>query len=67
LGGVPWDITEQTLISAFRPFGNISVEWPVKDTAPSKQKGYCYAIFEHEKQVSLAEPTNLELNLIHMD
>jgi len=52
LGGVPWDITEQNLIQAFRPFGNIRIEWPGgKDAIQTVPKGYLYIIFEHEKQV----------------
>ena len=50
LGGVPWDITESNLIQAFRPYGNIRIEWPGKDSS-SIPKGYLYIIFEHEKQV----------------
>jgi len=50
LGGVPWDITETNLVQAFRPFGNIRIEWPGKDSS-SIPKGYLYVIFEHEKQV----------------
>jgi hypothetical protein len=51
LGGVPWDITESMLITAFRKFGVIRVEWPGKDQAASQPKGYVYIIFESEKQV----------------
>ena len=32
LGGVPWDITEPNLVSTFKPFGNVKVEWPGKDS-----------------------------------
>ncbi|XP_014488981.1 PREDICTED: cytoplasmic polyadenylation element-binding protein 1 isoform X1 [Dinoponera quadriceps] len=50
LGGVPWDVTEAILISTFKQFGPVRVEWPAK--APSAQpKGYAYIIFESEKQV----------------
>lgn len=50
LGGVPWDVTEAILISTFKQFGPVRVEWPTK--APSAQpKGYAYIIFESEKQV----------------
>ncbi|XP_018358755.1 PREDICTED: cytoplasmic polyadenylation element-binding protein 1 isoform X2 [Trachymyrmex cornetzi] len=50
LGGVPWDVTEAILISTFKQFGPVRVEWPVK--APSAQpKGYAYIILESEKQV----------------
>ncbi|KAJ9598380.1 hypothetical protein L9F63_010902, partial [Diploptera punctata] len=51
LGGVPWDITESMLVTAFRKFGTIRVEWPGKDQAASQPKGYVYIIFESEKQV----------------
>ena len=52
LGGVPWDITEQNLVQAFRPFGNIRIEWPGgKDAIQTVPKGYLYIIFEQEKQV----------------
>ncbi|XP_013408606.1 cytoplasmic polyadenylation element-binding protein 1 isoform X2 [Lingula anatina] len=44
LGGVPWDITETGLQSAFKPFGPIRIEWPGKD-------GYVYILFENEKAV----------------
>ncbi|XP_021953988.1 cytoplasmic polyadenylation element-binding protein 1 isoform X3 [Folsomia candida] len=53
LGGVPFDITEMALIHAFKIFGNVKIEWPGKDIAPSQPKGYLYVIFEHEKQVKL--------------
>ena len=32
LGGVPWDTTEATLLSLFQPFGNLSVDWPGKES-----------------------------------
>ena len=51
LGGVPWDITEQNLIQAFRPFGSIRVEWPGGKDMSCVPKGYLYIIFEQEKQV----------------
>ena len=38
------------MIQAFRPYGNIRIEWPGKDSS-SIPKGYLYIIFEHEKQV----------------
>ena len=50
LGGVPWAITEATLASTFKMFGNIKVEWPGKDNT-TIPKGYLYVIFENEKQV----------------
>nr|CAD7202321.1 unnamed protein product [Timema douglasi] len=51
LGGVPWDISEMSLIVAFKQFGGIHVEWPGKEQAASQPKGYVYIIFESEKQV----------------
>ncbi|KAG7213441.1 hypothetical protein KM043_002719 [Ampulex compressa] len=51
LGGVPWDITESLLISTFKQFGQIRVEWPGKVASPTQPKGYVYIIFESEKQV----------------
>jgi len=52
LGGVPWDITEATLMAAFSCFGNVRIEWPGKDSS-AVPKGYLYVIFEHEKQVRM--------------
>ncbi|XP_073980645.1 polyadenylation element binding protein orb isoform X2 [Rhodnius prolixus] len=51
LGGVPWDITEATLMQAFSKFGSIKIEWPGKDLAANQPKGYVYIIFETEKKV----------------
>ena len=55
LGGVPWDITEEALLSTFKQFGPLSVEWPGKETKHHRHppKGYVYLIFEHEKSVRL--------------
>jgi cytoplasmic polyadenylation element-binding protein len=41
----------QILVNAFKPFGNIRIEWPNKDNLATP-KGYLYIIFDHEKQVS---------------
>ena len=41
LGGVPWDVTEVSLVQAFSPFGNIRIEWPGKDQSPSPPKALC--------------------------
>ncbi|XP_073815526.1 polyadenylation element binding protein orb isoform X2 [Musca autumnalis] len=52
LGGIPWDISEQSLIQIFRPFGQIKVEWPGKEEEGTQQpRGYVYIIFESDKQV----------------
>ncbi|KAI6658553.1 Cytoplasmic polyadenylation element binding protein (CPEB) [Oopsacas minuta] len=55
LGGVPWDITEEALLSTFKQFGPLCVEWPGKETKHHRHppKGYVYLIFEHEKSVRL--------------
>ncbi|XP_062998409.1 cytoplasmic polyadenylation element-binding protein 1 [Elgaria multicarinata webbii] len=53
LGGVPWDITEAGLISTFRVFGSLRVEWPGKASKHPRcpPKGYAYLVFELEKSV----------------
>uniref|UniRef100_A0A336M2K5 CSON007073 protein n=1 Tax=Culicoides sonorensis TaxID=179676 RepID=A0A336M2K5_CULSO len=51
LGGIPWDISEQSLVQIFKQFGPIRVEWPGKEQQASQPKGYVYIIFESEKQV----------------
>ena len=52
LGGIPWDISESTLVSAFEQFGPVKVEWPGRDQSPTRAKGYAYVVFEEEQQVS---------------
>lgn len=51
LGGIPWDISEQSLMQILKPFGQIRVEWPGKEQNAAQPKGYVYVIFESEKQV----------------
>lgn len=51
LGGIPWDISEQTLMQILKPFGQIRIEWPGKEQNAAQPKGYVYVIFESEKQV----------------
>jgi len=50
LGGVPWDISEQSLVQAFSEFGDVRVEWPGRDYT-SPPKGYLYLVFEEEGDV----------------
>jgi len=50
LGGVAWDISEQTLVSQLRTFGNVRVDWPSRGITAAP-KGYLYVIFENEAQV----------------
>ena len=52
LGGVPWDVTEASLVQTFSQFGPIRIEWPGKDQSPSPPKGYVYIVFDHERNVS---------------
>ncbi|XP_065841701.1 cytoplasmic polyadenylation element-binding protein 1-like [Oscarella lobularis] len=53
LGGVPWDITESQLMTAFKIFGSMKVEWPGKDSKHQRHppKGYVYLTFESERSV----------------
>ncbi|KAK2565278.1 Cytoplasmic polyadenylation element-binding protein 1 [Acropora cervicornis] len=54
LGGVPWDITEASLVMSFKPFGSVRVEWPGKADGRHLHhppKGYVYLIFDSEKSV----------------
>ena len=50
LGGIPWDITEESLVDIFGQFGPVRVVWPGRDiTTPPK--GYLYITFESEESV----------------
>ncbi|XP_028514547.1 cytoplasmic polyadenylation element-binding protein 1 [Exaiptasia diaphana] len=54
LGGVPWDITEASLLLSFKTFGNVKIEWPGKADGRHLHhppKGYVYLIFDSEKSV----------------
>uniref|UniRef100_A0A8C1ITG0 Cytoplasmic polyadenylation element binding protein 1a n=1 Tax=Cyprinus carpio TaxID=7962 RepID=A0A8C1ITG0_CYPCA len=53
LGGVPWDITEASLLSTFSVFGPLKVEWPGKDGKHPRcpPQGYVYLLFDWEKSV----------------
>lgn len=53
LGGVPWDVTEETLVFLFMQFGRVRVEWPGKENSAIQPKGYVYIIFETENQVKM--------------
>jgi cytoplasmic polyadenylation element-binding protein len=63
LGGIPWDVSEQTLIQIFKPFGQIKIEWPGKEQNAAQPKGYVYVIFESEKQVKALLQVRLFLML----
>uniref|UniRef100_A0A674BSL9 Cytoplasmic polyadenylation element binding protein 1a n=1 Tax=Salmo trutta TaxID=8032 RepID=A0A674BSL9_SALTR len=53
LGGVPWDVTEASLVGTFSVYGPLSVEWPGKDGRHPRcpPKGYVYLVFERERSV----------------
>lgn len=51
IGGIPWDMSEQSLNKLFEPFGRIRVEWPRRDKHAVQPKGYAYVIFEAETKV----------------
>ena len=50
LGGIPWDISEESLLHIFGQFGPVRVEWPGRDiTTPPR--GYLYVTFDSDKSV----------------
>jgi cytoplasmic polyadenylation element-binding protein len=60
LGGVPFDISDQQLIEAFSPYGQVRVQWPPnrqqqqvqQENRQQQQKcGYVYIIFDNDKNV----------------
>uniref|UniRef100_A0A8C2BF36 Cytoplasmic polyadenylation element binding protein 1a n=1 Tax=Cyprinus carpio TaxID=7962 RepID=A0A8C2BF36_CYPCA len=55
LGGVPWDITEASLLNTFSIFGPLKVEWPGKDGKHPRcpPQGYVYLLFDWEKSVKM--------------
>uniref|UniRef100_A0A915CYN3 RRM domain-containing protein n=1 Tax=Ditylenchus dipsaci TaxID=166011 RepID=A0A915CYN3_9BILA len=62
VGGVPWDVSEDTLMNAFRPYGVSHVEWPGQSPRSSKGRGggreekkptgYVYVVFKSELSIS---------------
>ena len=54
VGGVPWDITEEQLRTAFAKFGSFAVQFPTRDSASASNvriKGYLYLIFDNKDSV----------------
>ncbi|XP_026856408.2 cytoplasmic polyadenylation element-binding protein 1a [Electrophorus electricus] len=53
LGGVPWDVTEASLLNTFSMFGPLKVEWPGKDGKHPRcpPQGYVYLVFDLDKSV----------------
>lgn len=53
LGGVPWDVSEASLIAIFSKFGTIQVQWPGREVKCSSRNtpakcGYVYIVFENQ-------------------
>uniref|UniRef100_A0A8C1TVK7 Cytoplasmic polyadenylation element binding protein 1a n=1 Tax=Cyprinus carpio TaxID=7962 RepID=A0A8C1TVK7_CYPCA len=53
LGGVPWDITEASVLNTFSVFGPLKVDWPGKDGNHPRfaPQGYMYLLFDWEESV----------------
>ncbi|GFN80412.1 cytoplasmic polyadenylation element-binding protein 2 [Plakobranchus ocellatus] len=53
VGGLPPDIDEEEITTAFRRFGGLVVDWPHKAESKSyfPPKGYCFLIFQDELSV----------------
>ncbi|GAB0088318.1 Cytoplasmic polyadenylation element-binding protein [Sergentomyia squamirostris] len=51
VGGIPWDISEDTLMVMFRHLGEVRIEWPGKENRSTRPRGCAYLIFEKEEQV----------------
>jgi hypothetical protein len=53
IGGLPADIGENEIITSFRYFGNLIVDWPHKQETRSlyPPKGYAFLVFERDTSV----------------
>jgi hypothetical protein len=53
VGGLPPDIDEEEIVTHFRRYGNLIVDWPHKAESKSyfPPKGYAFLIFQEEKSV----------------
>ena len=53
VGGLPPDIDEDEIVTHFRRYGNLIVDWPHKAESKSyfPPKGYAFLIFQEEKNV----------------
>ncbi|KAF7701792.1 cytoplasmic polyadenylation element-binding protein 1a [Silurus meridionalis] len=69
LGGVPWDVTEGSLLNTFSVFGSLKVEWPDKDGRHSQcpPQGYVYLVFDSEKSVKALLQACSQRHLHHTD
>ncbi|KAL5964790.1 Cytoplasmic polyadenylation element-binding protein 4 [Taenia solium] len=53
VGGLPPDIDEEEITTAFRRFGALIVDWPHKTESKAyfPPKGYCFLLFQEEQSV----------------
>ena len=53
VGGLPPDIDEDEIVTHFRRYGNLIVDWPHKAESKSyfPPKGYAFLIFQEERSV----------------
>lgn len=52
LGGMPYEVTENQIIDAFKKYGTVTVQWPPKQQSGTVNKaGFVYVIFEHDRNV----------------
>ncbi|KAL7065332.1 hypothetical protein AAHC03_04681 [Spirometra sp. Aus1] len=53
VGGLPPDIDEEEITTAFRRFGPLIVDWPHKTESKAyfPPKGYCFLLFQEEQSV----------------
>ncbi|TPP58927.1 Cytoplasmic polyadenylation element-binding protein 4 [Fasciola gigantica] len=53
VGGLPPDIDEEEITTAFRRFGPLIVDWPHKTESKAyfPPKGYCFLLFQDERSV----------------
>lgn len=69
VGGLPPDIDEDEIVTHFRQYGNLIVDWPHKAESKSyfPPKGYAFLIFQEERSVQeLIETCVMDDNKLYM-
>ena len=69
VGGLPPDIDEDEIVTHFRRYGNLIVDWPHKAESKSyfPPKGYAFLIFQEERNVQdLIETCVMEEGKLYM-
>jgi cytoplasmic polyadenylation element-binding protein len=69
VGGLPPDIDEEEIVTHFRRYGNLIVDWPHKAESKSyfPPKGYAFLIFQEERSVQdLIETCVMEDGKLYM-